>query len=212
MAGLDLDSARLAIVQFSLHNWNIIPPFLLNTKRGIETLFEQQERKERHTGVALFDPVENVSIVKFLRDNLQGSGFELVNEFCQPRLDLKDGAGKRTYPMVRFEFVPGKYVTNLNEEFMAKRELLLGGLYTMVTEAAWRVRAYENKFYGNGQVVPGEKALSINLDVRVPLFEDGRPRLVWKKGPNGERIGDAPVPLKPAFSFCVGENHFQPFE
>jgi len=203
----ELGNVRMALVQFSFSNGNIVPPSLLKRERDIETPFEQKERKERHTGVAFIDPpVENVSIVDFLRDDLQDSGFELVDAFYQPRFNPKDRAGKRIYHMVRFVFVQSQHVTNLNKEFLAERDLLLGGLYAIVTEATWRVRGYMNPFFRNGQAVPGQRVLSVNLNARVPLLEDGKPKLVWKKGSNGERIGDAPVPLAPAFSLRAGEN------
>jgi hypothetical protein len=49
-------------------------------------------------------------------------------------------------------------------------------LQEIVQLALWRIRMYKNPHFSKGVAIVGQKALSINLEVRRPLYTpDGRP-------------------------------------
>jgi len=56
----------------------------------------------------------------------------------------------------------------------------------------------------DGEEIPGQRAVSINLEAREPLFRpDGQPVVVWQKDERGERVGDAPLPIVSERRLCV---------
>lgn len=64
--------------------------------------------------------------------------------------------------------------------------------------ALWRVRAFSNPFYIEGEEVDGVRAISINCEARVPLFlPNGQPVVARRKDAQGNKIGD-PVPIEPS--------------
>jgi len=63
--------------------------------------------------------------------------------------------------------------------------------------ACWRGRSFFNPFCKNGEEIPVQRAVSVNLEARQPLFRpDGQPVTVWQKDENGKRVGNTPLPLK----------------
>ena len=197
MAG---SSVRLITLKFSFSNLGIVPS---SVKRlGNETPEGRDERKKRSDGVLAIRPVQNVSLVEFLSD-LQLSGYELIDAYYQQRLSKE----KRAFHTVLFVFCKHEYV-RVSEEFGAKRDTISAELCTICRQAAWRVRAFVNPFYGNGgEKVPGQATIGINLEARRPLFHaDNQPIMAWRKGPGGERIGDVPIPLKPDYYLRLENN------
>ena len=190
---IELDgSTRLISMQFSFSNINIVPKLL--KERELETLEDCNERRSREgNGEIVITPTENSFLIEFLND-LEISGYELVDAFYQPRVHPKNS--RIIYHMVRFLFARREYV-DISEEFKKVRDTISVELRKICEQAMWRVRAYINPYFVNNEEVFGDYALSINLEGRNPLFlPDGQPVVVWQKDGEGNRVGDAPLPLK----------------
>ena len=192
-------SVRLVALQFSFSNINIVPEIL--QERELDTTADRNERKAREgSGEMVIMSTENSSLVKFLND-LEASGYELVDAFYQPRVHPKNP--RILYSMVRFLFARREYV-DLSDEFRKTRDVTYAELRKICEQAMWRVRAYLNPCFKDNEEVPGQHALSVNLEGRKPLFlPDGQPVVVWQKDEEGNRVGDAPLPLKPDHSLRI---------
>ena len=111
--------------------------------------------------------------------------------------------------MVRFLFARREFV-DLSEEFKVVRDIISKELRSICEVAMWRVRTFLNPFYKDGEEVIGYRAISVNLESRKPLFcPDGQPVTVWQKDEKGNRVGDAPLPLKPDYCLRVKDNTVQ---
>ena len=120
-------------------------------------------------------------------------GYELVDAFYKPRIDRESG---RTYHMVRFVFAHHDCV-NLSDEFKRVRNTIRVALDEVCISAMWRVRAFVNPFFKNGARCDDQFALSLNFEARKPLFlPNGQPVVVWQRDASGEKVGEAPLPLK----------------
>jgi hypothetical protein len=193
-----LNGTRLVALQFSFSNPDVIPPTV--KRLGRETPEERVLRKSRASGVMVIEPTERCSLVELLGE-LEAAGYEMVDAFYQERIDAKDPRGKRTYHMVRFLFAHREFV-ELSDEFKKTRDIIRAELRSMCESAMWRVRAFSNPFYKNGEEIPDQHAVSINLEARQPLFRpDGQPVTVWQKDENGKKVGGAPRPIKP--DYCL---------
>lgn len=190
----------LVVFQFSFSNPDIVPASI---KRRLpkETVAGREERKrvasERPDPV-MIEPIERIGLADFV-GYLEVAGYELVDAVYQPR--IRDGAvkGFTTYNMVRFLFARHENAEP-SSEFEVDREEVRAGLQKMVTDAAWRVRAYVKPFFKNGEPVPDRGVVSIHPEARYALVQpNGKPVVAWQKDAEGNRIGDAPVPLKPDY-------------
>lgn len=199
-------SVRLVTLQFSFSNPDAIPAGV--KQREQETAEERVERKSRSTGTMIMEPTKGVSLAGFL-DELEATGYALADAFCKERLDAKDPSGRRTYHVVRFTFVRHEFV-NISEEFRKVQDAILAELQEMCHAAFWRVRMFLNPFYQKGDEVADQRALSINMEARQPRFlPDGQPVLVWQKDGQGQRVGDAPAPIKPDHHLRLMQNAVQ---
>ena len=205
MVALD-SSVRLVALQFSFSNPGAMP---VSVKRlNQETSEERNERKNHSSGTLVIEPTENCSLVDFL-DDLKSAGYEMVDAFYKERIDPKYPRGQRTYHMVRFLFARREFV-DLSEEFKVVRDIISKELRSICEVAMWRVRTFLNPFYKDGEEVIGYRAISVNLESRKPLFcPDGQPVTVWQKDEKGNRVGDAPLPLKPDYCLRVKDNTVQ---
>lgn len=98
--------------------------------------------------------------------------------------------------MVCFLFARHEFV-ELSDEFKKVRGIIRTELQSLCEVAMWRVRSFSNPFYKNGEEIPDQRAVSINLEARQPLLRpDGQPLTVWQKDENGKRVGEAPLLLK----------------
>lgn len=197
---------RWIALQFSFSNSNVIPVGIRNLKR--ETGDERQDRKNHCTGMQVLQPTLNCDLANLPAD-LESVGYELVGAHCQERIDAKGRIGK--YWMVRFIFVQRQFVVPF-DEFRKVRTIVRSGLQEMCTVAMWRVRIFSNPFFQNGKEIPGQRAVSINMEVRKPLYHpDGKPVTVWQKDQWGDRIGEAPLPIQPDFRLRLlgGKIRFQ---
>ena len=196
MAAILGSTARRVTLQFSFANPDVIPKGI--KRREHETPEERTTRKSREGGAQGIEPVENVCLVELL-SNLGHAGYEMVDAFYKPRIHGKTGG---TYHAVRFLFVRGEYAEP-SAEFKRKRRVLERELRTICEQALWRVRGFLNPCYKDGEEIPDQYAVSINLEVRRPLFDNaGNPVRVWRKDEKGNRVGDSPLPLRP--DCCLG--------
>lgn len=187
-------TVHLILLQFSFSNANAVPPAIKRRQR--ETLNERKERKTHTDGIVVIEPTLNCSLSNSI-DDLEAAGYELVDAFCQKRLDPKDPAGRRVYQMVRYMFARKEFV-NISEEFRRVRYVIRAELQEeMCDSALWRVRSLLNPLYNrNGEEVEGQYMMSVNLEARRPLLRaDGQLVVEWQKDENGRRIGVAPVPI-----------------
>jgi len=187
-------TVQLIMLQFSFSNINVVPECVRDLPR--ESINESLSRKRIANGELVINPIENVDVVTFLTD-LTSSGYELVDASYQHRVDRRDL--RRTYHMVRFVFARSEHAT-LSNEFLAIRKNIVASLREMCEQAIWRVRLFLNPLFSNDEEVMGEHAVSINLERRTPFCDNvGKPVKVWQKDDNGERIGDAPVQIRPDY-------------
>src|SRR3972149_9877630 len=165
-----LQNVRMIVVQFSFSNPEVIPSGI--KRRNRETAFEHVARKLQATGERVIEPTKNVFLGHLVGD-FEGNGFELVDAFYQARPDHDDLKG--TYHTVRFLFARHEFATP-SAEFRMVRDAIRAELREMLRTAFWRVRAFLNPFYQNGEEIAGQRSLSINLEVRVSRFlPDGSP-------------------------------------
>ena len=187
------ESVPMVSVQFSFSNPEVIP--VLVRHRNNETHEEHKERdvrKNHASGRLVIEPTERCAVANIL-DGIESAGYELVDALYQERVDPKDPTGRRRYHMVRFQFAPRPAV-QISTEFKTIREQIRLEFQDICETAQWRVRAFLNPFYQNGEEISGKNAVSINCEARNPLFyPDGKPILVWRKDERGNRIGDAPM-------------------
>ncbi len=198
-----LNGVRLVTLQFSFSNPDVIPMTVKRQYR--ETPEERAERKSHSSGIMVIEPAEKCSLVEFLGE-LEAAGYEMVDALYKERIDGKDLCGKRTYHMVRFLFARREFV-ELSDEFKKVRDVIRAELRNICEAAMWRIRSFSNPFYKNGEEIPDQRAVSINLEARQPLFHpDGRPVTMWQKDENGKRLGDAPRPLTANRCLLISDN------
>lgn len=192
-------SIRLVIFQFIFSNPNVVPPLIKQLKKEKETLEEQKKRKARKAKGTMLIESPNCSFVGFFEE-LEKYGYKMVDTFYQPRIDPKDSHGKRIYHMVRSIFARHEYV-ELSDELMKVWNACNGihaELQDLCTQAMWQIRIFLNPFFDNGEEIPGQHALNINIAARKPLFyPDGQPVTAWQKNKDGRRVGKTPLPIEP---------------
>ncbi|MCR4278178.1 MAG: hypothetical protein NUV85_04185 [Candidatus Berkelbacteria bacterium] len=134
------------------------------------------------------------TLVEFLGE-LEAVGYELVDAFCQERINPRDSR-QEVYYMVRFQFAKQGFISP-SDNFSKRANTIRAELQRVCETTLWRVRAYLNPFKSNSEEIPGQNAVSINLEVRQPLFRpDGQPVTARAKDERGKPIGD-PLPLQP---------------
>jgi hypothetical protein len=194
----------MVAMQFSFSNPEVVPEWVRWHER--ETSEKRTKRKSRASGRLVIEPTEGCSLMQFIKD-LGIAGYELVDAFCQKRLNTDNFYGS-TYRMVRFVFVRSDYVES-SDNFASVRNLALASLKEMCAAALWRVRAFLNPYYQNGEEISGGHVISINLEHRQPLCspEGGPPIMVWPRDDKGRsmkgRIGVEKNPLEPDFHLRI---------
>ena len=158
-------SVRLVSLQFSFSNPDVIPPAVKRV--APETVPGRVERKSHSSGTMIIAPTEKCSIEGIV-ERLEAAGYELVDAVYQTRRDGKDPRLQRTYHMVRFIFARHEFA-QVTPEFMGQRDAIRAALQSMSTTAMWRVRAFDNPFYHDGEEILGQRALSLNFEARQPL-------------------------------------------
>ena len=194
------ESVRLVMFQFSFSNLSLVPKFVRELES--ETEKESTKRKNQTGGEMVIEPTEKSDLASCL-NQLEQAGYEMVNVSCQERLNQKKG--KRNYCMVRFIFARSEYAQP-SEDFLKIRDHVRIEMKRICKQAMWRVRAYSNPFYENGEELPEFRALSINLEAREPYKKpDGDPVTVWLTDDYGNRIGPAPIPISPEHQLNIEE-------
>jgi hypothetical protein len=194
-------SVRLVLVQFSFSNPDAIPPSV--RWRRPETQEERVERKDHVAGVMIVQPTEGTSLAEFPRD-LEAAGYKLVDAFCKERIN--DNPHLKRYHMVRFIFARREHA-QISQGFWKVRDAIRAEFQGICGSAMWRVRVFDNPFYQDEEEVSGRRTMSINLEVRQPLFVGGQPVMVWQRDDVGRRVGSAPIRLtaKRHFRVVAGE-------
>lgn len=194
------DHVRMVILQFNSAKKGFIPEALFSwlVNLGQETPEKRSTRKGyRVAGTMVIEPTASCSLRK-LPVELEATGYELVDVLYEERLDGKDPEGKRTYHMIRFVFVRREFA-EVSDEFVRVKATARDALRHICETAFWRVRSFLNPFYQDGEAIEGLNAASINLEVRVPLFQpSGLPITARLKNERGKAVGD-PLPLRPDF-------------
>ena len=188
MARTLANDIRLVIVQFAYTNENLMPEGI-----GIknETIEQFVAKSSAVRGERVIDPTPDLSLQFFVPD-LAEVGHELVDAFS--RRQSKNG---RPFLTTRYTF-SGHDHAHSSEVFLAKKDIAMSGLVKFVTEGTWEGQVYLNPLFCEGQMVPDAYALSVNLHARVPLFDaTGKPMVRWQRDEAGEKVGEAPLILKP---------------
>lgn len=204
MAHLDSSIRRVAL-QFSFsHAPDIVPSRVRSLDP--ETLCGSAIRKSLPVrGCTLVEPTEACSLLELLGD-LEEAGCELVDGLYQERVDYRNRSLKRRYHMMRFLFVPKEHARD-SVELAAARAGIREELKEICRTSLWRVRAFLNPLVEDGKIVEGQYAVSINLEVRQPLFRpDGKPVSVWRRDESGNKIGGVPLPLRPKTCLRIVKN------
>ena len=178
---VSLADFKLICVQFRCASEKAIP---LSLRKEEENWQEKTQRINRSpSGKIIIESVEDCAVWN-LPDILSGAGKNLIDAFCQER---------NGHYITRFTFSPEEIgQKNFNSQF---RE--------MCNNSFWRLCAYLNPFYKDGEEIQGAQSLSLNLTARRPRFyPDGNPIFVWRKDGKGERMGNFPIPLEPKHCLC----------
>ncbi len=188
-------SVKSIMLQFRTRNNNVIPDWI--TRRPIENDAERKMRESNAAGVPILAPVKNISAL-YIRENLEESGYELVNAYAQERLDP---ISKNTYFMVRFLFVP-KEKASIREEHKTLLAMNRGDLKQLCSEAMWTMETYKNPHRASTAEDPQSVILLYFKDRAPYLQPNGKPVVARKvKG-----VGQA-VPVSPDYNlYLLGLN------
>ncbi|MDO8600579.1 MAG: hypothetical protein Q7R73_03095 [bacterium] len=205
-------SIRLVTFQFSFSNRNEIPRSV--PEMGEETPDEYLERKSRSGGVILIEPTHNCSLA-MIPAELQKEDYQLVTAGWKKRSNFEEqknseqerGPGdtveeitSKIWYMTRFRYARSEHAYP-RPEFLQKRDAILADFDEMCWSTLWRLRAFLNQAYLNGELLKGQSAISINLEVRKPRFNpDGTPVITPLKDAEGMRIGSEPLQVEHYFS------------
>jgi len=195
-------SVPLVVLQFSFSNPKAVPEWISRYEKEVPQ--KKAERKARSNGKLIIEPTENCSLLGIAKE-LRAAGYELINAFCQKRINPKNK--DRMYQMVRFVFLRREAI-KLPDRFMEARIPALGSLREMCAGAMWRVRIFLNPLIRKGEIIPGKHSLSINLEARTPLrLPEGPPIMVWPRDETGRSMKDVPgvrkIPLGPKWRLTI---------
>ncbi len=216
------ENVRLVVLQFSCSNKNAMPTTLKWLKK--ETMIESDERlanADLGDGELFMDTeVNTVSVYDFLRD-LDRAEYAMVDAFCQERQEMvnkvhcmivdgfrytRSNDCTKYFYMARFVFCRLEYY-NTSEYFA--RDVARAEFERMAMSATWRVKGYNNPYYEKDEKILGQRAMNINMVARNPLFDNTGhwPLKRWQRDEWGEKIGEAPLLVKPEFYLRIQDNH-----
>lgn len=184
-------------LQFSFTNPRLVPSQM--KPLPLETQENREWRKAGLTGRQVIAPTANCEVDDLL-DQLKDAGYELVDACWQQRLGVSP-TGRDHYYMIHFEFRKRDQAGQYEATDDLYRAFAAWYLKKLVHNAYWRVRAYVNPPLDSRL---GAEDVSINFEVRTPCREaDGRLMRQWNRDADGERVGDAPVEVRPNFRLAA---------
>jgi hypothetical protein len=170
-------SDRLLFIQFDLNNYEALPFNLPNL--GKETIESARRRRAANRVNAVKTKLVDLQkkiFAAYIPISLYTSGYVLVNVQHYERIDQNN---KNIYfNALRYTFVRKEFERKDDEElkkFLPFRGVHYAGLQELCELVLWeKLRIYRNPFYTDGKEIPGQHAISLNLDGRKPLFESNR--------------------------------------
>ncbi|MFZ3054731.1 MAG: hypothetical protein WA091_02000 [Minisyncoccales bacterium] len=194
----------LIMIQGSFSNGKAVPKSL--NMISPETESQSQIRRYREVKGYMVDMRDNCSTSNLLNE-LKESGYELVDAFCQERVNPKDPTKRSRYWMVRYVFANHENAEP-STEFVERRSVVEDDLQKLLSESFWRIRVFLNPFFKNNEQVSDCHTVSINLEARKPRFQkDGQLVVQWKKDNQGNRVGEAAQPLQPDIFFHISNEN-----
>lgn len=172
--------ARLIIVQFNSTNPNVFSSWLRFNSEA-----PKKPGENIPSGVLIAGPTENVSVAGVI-DQIGVLGYEPVDAFRRNIQNPKEP--QKRYNVVYFLFSLRESAMP-SEEFKKDKGRILSELKRLSRESIWSIRVFNNPFVADGVEIPGERSLLVNCQARMPLFENGKPILVW--------AGEKKVPRQP---------------
>jgi hypothetical protein len=149
-----------------------------------------ESQKTGTNGVSVFPPTERCSLHHLPKD-LEKGGFKL----CAVNFEKVHGEQGLRHK-VKFVFAKEEYA-NPNQKVVKGHKLLAAVFQNLVSANLWQAQQYSNPVLQKGEVVAGVKSCSIDLNARVPLYENGKLKLEWEKDEQGEHVGDKALPIYP---------------
>lgn len=193
---IPLVRARLVTLQFSFTNPQVVPSTLKVIKPETpRTSDARRQESGKNGGALMIVPTERCSLASFLSE-LEAAGYEMVDALCQRRWQPPvSGQKRKTCFMVRFTFAQKEFA-EISDEFRVVRDNIRADCMMMCRNALWRVRAFSNPCFKHGEELRGQRAISINMEVRVPRYN-----------PSGELVVEwcenKAVPLRAKHQLCV---------
>ncbi|MFA5987452.1 MAG: hypothetical protein WC797_02270 [Candidatus Paceibacterota bacterium] len=182
--------------QFSTSK-DVAPKAVPRTVRETKDGHEDRKDPRRPAGKEIIPITMATAFAEDLLADLHNDGWVLAEAFTQRRINYHAGS-KPFYFTTVFRFGRASENESVAPEICA-------AFSEMVSDIMWRARGYENFLFHDGQ--KGFQ-ISINCEVRTPLFEggksSGKPVMQWLHDENGQKIGDKPLPIKPKWELCVG--------
>ena len=178
---IDLDPVKVVSFHFRFSSLGLIPS--LARCLGVDSVDENLKIYSR-SGQEKIRPTDKCTLKGIIWD-LDKANFVLADAFLKKRSDQNDPTGRKSYYGATYHFVrPG--MTQATQKFKKMRHLIRTEFDKICHEALWQAMAFLNPLYIKGQEISGQKAVSISLNKRQPLFRaDGQPVCAKNKCPSG---------------------------
>ena len=190
-------------------------PLSASTRRAVKKAEAPKVAPTRPAGkLILEEKVVSFSPLPLIAD-FKKSGYRMIALSVEER-----GTRNSTHYMVRATFGLMSEGAVVSASFLALRDVYERDFTELLKRSIWsQLQAFENPVFEQGAVVERRYWVSVVLEGRKALWQpDGTLVTVWAKDANDERIGDAPLPLKPSYwlrlrgDYLEFEEAFQPKE
>lgn len=186
-----MSQPRLIEMRFVLNRERQIPDAL--RQETSETAQEKIDRLSRNesTGISgqmAVESTDKIFLFDFIQD-LPTNKYIMVDAYWRYQI-MSDRQQK---PIVRFTFVHYDHLEEpfLNNKLLTEFKDAKEALYQFCLLSMWRGQVWDNPYFENQEVLPGQSALSVNLIGRQPLYdESGNPHSTWTRNDEGEVIRD----------------------
>ncbi len=197
------------IIQFSFSNSDHVPDITIVPELKQEIPFESHLRHNLSTnrrGIQIIAPTDkgDTSIEQFLED-LRILGYILVNAQSQKRYDYDKSSNGRDYWFftVRYHFVHSSSAY-ISPKWRKMQASALESLEHIAKTSIWRIRVFSNPIFTNtGEEITNLRHLSVNAEVRRPLFDQRIPIMIYPRDTDGKKTGAPAVPLSPQFKLRI---------